>query len=243
MNNAFKFTKAGQIDFGYILKEKWLEFFVKDTGIGIPKHLQTKIFERFRQAELELTRHYGGTGLGLSISQKLVELLGGRIWIESESGKGSSFFFTIPYIRSSLKAQPDFDKIDNKFLLNESTEPVTILLVEDEEMNIDLITESLSEYNYNFLYAVDGIEAVNLCKEKAEIDLVLMDIKMPRLNGIEALKQIKKFRPDLPVIAQTAFALEIERKSLMKEGFNDYISKPLNPELLHELIVKLTSFH
>ncbi len=236
LNNAFKFTSKGQIDFGYELKDGYFEFFVRDSGIGIPKHLQNVIFERFRQAELELTRQYGGTGLGLSISQKLVELLGGKLWVESEPDKGSTFYFTIPYDRleKDIKQKPK-KRIKKKNTIL-SNRPFTILVAEDEENNFLYIEEVLSESGINPLHATNGLEAVDLCKRNMDIGLVLMDIKMPKMNGIEATKEIKKIRPDLRIIALTAFAMDSEKRYVLSEGCDDYISKPVSPELLHKII-------
>jgi len=236
LNNAFKFTSKGQIDFGYELKDGFMVFYVRDTGIGIPKHLQNVIFERFRQAELELTREYGGTGLGLSISQKLVELLGGKLWVESEPDKGSTFYFTIPYDIGVVEKKQKVKKnvIEKHRLLNK--EDFTILVAEDELNNFLYIEEVLNESGINILHAANGIEAVDLCNRNRNIRLILMDIKMPKMNGIEATKEIKKLRPDLRIIALTAFAMESEKRYVLKEGCDDYISKPVSPEYLQKII-------
>lgn len=224
LSNAIKFTHEGSIEFGYQFNDDYLEFYVKDTGIGIKKHLKEKIFERFRQADLMITKNYGGTGLGLSISKGFVKLLGGDIWVESEINKGSTFYFTIPYkpvnILNRDPKQIQKDKANN-----------TILVAEDEEYNYLLIEEMLCEFNIKVLHAKNGKMAIDICRKNPDIKLVLMDIKMPIMDGHEAAKEIRTFNPDVPIIAQTAYALDCEIK---KYGavFNDYLTKPIDEELL-----------
>ncbi|MCG8699090.1 MAG: ATP-binding protein [Bacteroidales bacterium] len=239
LNNAVKFTQSGFIKFGYALKDKKLEFFVEDTGIGIPGDLHEKIFERFRQGDVETTRKYGGTGLGLSISQKLVQLLGGEIWLESELDKGSKFFFTLPYSQvtldvSELPAELEPVELEE----DELGIAMTILIAEDEDTNYLYLEEVLSDYNCKLYHAKDGVQAVKLAKEKQDIQLVLMDIKMPNMNGLEATKAIKAFRPDLPVIAQTAFAMESDKQKAFASGCDDYIAKPIVQYNLIETLKK-----
>jgi PAS domain S-box-containing protein len=238
--NAFKFTKRGHVDFGYNLKDNNLEFYVEDTGIGIALEMHEKIFERFRQVETTENRQFGGSGLGLPISKAYVELLGGKIWLISELDKGSTFYFTIPY-----------KKANNQNLLNEKQplngiridieEPKTLLIAEDGDYNFMLLVELLSDLNFNILRAIDGIQAVEICKSNPEISLVLMDIKMPIMNGIEATKLIKENRPDLPIIAQTAYALEHEISRFKNQGFNYYVTKPIKKDELFTIMSKV--FH
>ncbi len=231
LDNAFKFTHQGIIKAGYELGNDILKFFVKDTGIGIKPEAQSQIFERFRQVELEMTRQYGGTGLGLSISKKLVELLGGKIWLESKEGKGTTFFFTIPFepvkecIIKSNNRKPSL-MIKNK---------KTILVVEDVETNFLLIEEILIESDLNILRARDGIEAIEISKKNQDISLILMDIKMPRMNGYIAAKEIRNFRPEVPIVAQSAYA---QKKDIEKfsNHFDDYITKPINQANLIALL-------
>lgn len=235
ITNALKFTHHGYVEFGYQIKDKSNEpvimFFVKDTGIGIPKEQTDKIFERFRQADLSSTRKYGGTGLGLSISKGLVEILGGKIWVESERNKGSTFCFTIPY-------EPVMKDITPKEIQNTDQNNKTVLVAEDEEYNSLLLEEMLKFLNVKTLLAKNGKEAIELCKENPSIDLILMDIKMPVLDGYNAAKQIRKFRPGLPIIAQTAYALEKEIEVYGK-CFDEYITKPIDE---NELANKLELF-
>ncbi|MBN1926298.1 MAG: response regulator [Prolixibacteraceae bacterium] len=225
--NAFKFTQQGDVSFGYHLKENYLEFYVEDTGIGIPPELHESVFERFRQVETTATRHYGGSGLGLSISKAYVEMLGGKIWLNSEIGKGSVFYFTVPYKKENQELKADTQIINE---ITENNKPKTLLIAEDEEYNFMFIEELLSDESYTLIRANNGIEAIEICKSNSLIDLVLMDIKMPVMNGYEATKQIKKIRPDLPIIAQTAYSTESDKNKALESGCSDFISKPFNKE-------------
>lgn len=233
LNNAFKFTPKGHIKFGYTLKDKNLQFFVEDTGIGISAELHHKIFEQFRQAELGLTRQYGGTGLGLAISKNLVNLLGGDIWIKSQKKKGSTFYFTIPYKKSKTQIK----KIESPSLNKENKEYI-ILVVEDEASNFLFLDEILAHKNISLIHAKDGLEAVEICKSNKRIDLVLMDIKMPKMNGYEATGIIKKENPSLPILAQTAYAMKEDEVKALEAGCDGYISKPIEEEKLLILIEK-----
>lgn len=228
--NALKFTHEGFVEFGYNLKDNFLEFFVKDTGIGIKPEMQEKIFERFRQADATIQVNYGGTGLGLSISKAFVELLGGSVWVESEPGKGSVFYFSIPYkpVNEAVKA----DKPKKPVKSN-----IEILIAEDEQYNYLFIEELLMDRNYKLFHTKDGKETVDLCKATPTINLILMDIKMPVMDGHTAAKQIKELRPELPIIAQSAYALvhEIEKYS---GPFDDYLTKPIKKSELISLIDK-----
>jgi len=230
ISNALKFTHKGSIEFGYNLIDTELRFFVKDNGIGIKHELHGKIFERFRQADLSTSKNYGGTGLGLSISKGFVELLGGKIWVISEEEKGSTFYFTIPY--------NPVNEINKTITLAKNTETNrTVLIAEDEEYNFLFIEELLSDLNLNLIHATNGQIAVDICKSNLKIDLILMDIKMPEMDGHEAAKRIKEFRPELPIIAQSAYALEHERAKY--EGvFDNYITKPLNEKDLKQKVLK-----
>lgn len=232
LSNALKFTHQGHIKFGYIVINNTLEFYVKDTGIGIPKEFHDKIFERFRQAESNLTRQYGGTGLGLSISKNLVELLDGQIWFESTEGKGSTFYFSIPF--KPAQSAYESSKQDNE--QDEGKGKSTILIAEDEEINYLFLEEILSELELKIIHAKNGLEAVDLCKTNPDIELVLMDIKMPEMNGLEATRLIKEMNQDLPIIAQTAYAMETDKEKAFEIGCNGYLSKPINKNELLKLI-------
>ena len=230
VGNAVKFTKKGFVNFGYNMKGAYLEFYVEDTGIGISADMHDEIFERFRQVETMATRQFGGSGLGLSISKAYVELLGGKIWLKSELQRGSTFYFTILY----KKPEPVYMKesIEPGGTGIDTGKPGTILVAEDEDSNFILIRELLSDLKVQLMRAVNGLEAVEACKTNAEIALVLMDIKMPKMDGFEATKQIKKLRPDLPVIAQTAYTSEADKNKAFASGCDDFISKPIRRDLL-----------
>ncbi|MGE0076564.1 MAG: ATP-binding protein [Bacteroidales bacterium] len=234
LSNAIKFTHSGSIEFGYHLintdGNSFLQFYVIDTGIGINKKHHKTIFERFRQADTSINRKYGGTGLGLSISKAFVELLGGNIWLESESDKGSTFYFTIPYnhVEKTIPNEP-------QTISALSTE--TVIVAEDEEYNFRYIKELLKPFKFKILHAKNGIETVELSKANPEIKFILMDIKMPIMDGHTAAKLIKEFRPDLPIIAQSAYALENEINKF-KSVFDEYITKPINMQQFNTIISK-----
>jgi PAS domain S-box-containing protein len=235
LSNAFKFTTRGFIRFGYKQKGEELEFFVEDSGIGIPVEAQQLIFDRFQQANQNITRKYGGTGLGLAISRKLTELLGGKIWLSSEPGKGSIFYFTLPYYRV------DFEAAKNK--ARNKVKPIgqpshTILIVEDDTVNYDYLNSILIQHGFKTRYADNGQKAVDMVQEYPEIDLVLMDIKLPGLDGLEATKKIKEFNPKIPVIAQTAFAMSGDRAKILAAGCDDYLAKPISKDHLFDTVGK-----
>jgi len=246
VKNAIKFSEKGSIEFGYTLKKESkpsvLEFYVKDTGIGIPKDRQKAIFERFIQADITDSRAFQGSGLGLSISKAYVEMLGGKIWVESEeenlpAGKvgGSTFYFTLPYQNETIK-----DNISkNEILPPVEATPINkhhILIVEDDEISAKFISVILREFAHEITLAITGEESVEVCQNKPEIDLVLMDIKLPSIDGYEATRQIRKFNKDVIIIAQTAYALEGDKEKAIAAGCNDYITKPINAKELKQKI-------
>ena len=239
LSNAFKFTNKGEISFGYLLKDKNLEFFVKDSGVGIDKLHQEKIFERFTQSNFDLQKENKGTGLGLAISKKFVELFKGKIWLESNS-QGTTVFFTIPYIKPKAESvQSAFTK--NEIEVSKSKKDLTILVAEDEEYNMLYINELFLKSKLKIIEAHNGQEAIDLLAMNPKTDLVLMDIKMPILNGIEAMKKIKEINKKIPIIALSAFAMESDQEKALELGFDDYLSKPLDKKRLFELIHKYTS--
>ncbi|MBK7030223.1 MAG: hypothetical protein IPH45_13950 [Bacteroidales bacterium] len=175
IGNSMKFTKNGHVSFGYSLKEHNIEFFVEDTGIGIPSHLHTEIFDRFRQADSTIARQFGGTGLGLSISKAYVELLGGKIWLKSAPGQGSIFYFTLPFEMARNGHHKETQKENDNFLNFEA--PKNLLIAEDEDLNFMLLDQLLANQNFNLIRVMNGAEAVHVCKSNPDIDLVLMDVK------------------------------------------------------------------
>ncbi|HUW06267.1 MAG TPA: ATP-binding protein [Williamwhitmania sp.] len=230
VGNALKFTNQGHVNFGYKLNENQLEFYVEDSGIGISPDMYEEIFKRFRQVETDSARKYGGSGLGLSLSKAYVEMLGGKIWLVSEMDKGSVFYFTLPYEQEKLNDLSD--DLSAKSLAFELKKPVTLLIAEDEDSNFMLIEEFLSEQMITIIRVINGTDAVALCKSNSNIDMVLMDIKMPEMDGFEATNQIKRFRPNLPIIAQTAYAGDVDKNRALAYGCSDYICKPYKKEML-----------
>lgn len=239
LSNALKFTHQGSVKFGYAVEDKFIEFFVEDTGIGISIEEQDRIFDSFYQIDNSISRVYGGTGLGLSISNAYIELLGGKIRIKSSLGKGTTFYFTIPY----KKAVTDI----NKNLSNDFREEIssirtkTILVAEDEENNFALFCAMLRPRGYEIVRAKNGLEAIEMCQSNPNISLVLMDIKMPVKDGFEATSEIKKIKPGLPVIAQTACAHSSDKARALECGCVDYIAKPFKRNELIELVEKYIS--
>lgn len=236
MGNALKYTHKGSIELGCGIRENNLLFFVKDTGIGIHPDHYKMIFEPFRQADDSDARKYGGTGLGLAICKSLVQLMGGQIWLESKMGIGSAFYFTIPFTPSRSDSNELIQTISNSVQHLENT---VALVVEDDPVNMYFITSLLKKNKIQFLKAGNGKLAVEMVKNHPEIDIVLMDIQLPILDGYDATRQIKQIRPQLPVIAQTAYALYNERENCLKAGCNDYLSKPIKPNLLFDKMALL----
>jgi hypothetical protein len=236
VKNAIKYSKEGTIEFGYLKKGETLEFYVKDTGIGIPKERHEAIFERFIQAEITDKMARQGAGLGLSISKAYVEMLGGKIWVESEKGIGSTFYFTLPYNAYPLK-----ETIDRKPLPTEKNETVRklkILIAEDDEVSQMLVERFMIIFSKEILKARTGVETVKACRENPDIDLVLMDIQMPEMGGYEATQQIRDFNKEVIIIAQTAYGLSGDREKAIEAGCNDYIAKPINKTELQAMIQK-----
>ncbi len=235
LDNAFKFTSDGKIEFGYLIEDRNIIFFVKDTGIGILPEKITRIFERFSQESDETAQLFGGLGLGLSIAKENTELLGGNIKVESEKGKGTSFHIEIPNVVVLTNADLKEDT------LNEKENSITVLIAEDEEVNylyLETILGSLKAYKVKLIHASDGEKAVEECLNNDSVDLVLMDIKMPVMNGYIAAEKIKKVRPHLPIIAQTAYSTSAERELALNNGCDDFISKPIIKKELILLINK-----
>ncbi len=236
VKNAIKFTSKGSIEFGYNKKESYLEFFVKDTGFGIPTDRQQAIFDRFIQADITDSRAFQGAGLGLSISKAYAEMLSGTIRVESLEGKGSTFYFTLPYTPGLAKNHPDTktdvhpEKKDSKNL--------KILIVEDDNISEMLISMAVKKFSREVLIARRGTDAVELCRNNPDIDLILMDVKMPEMDGYEVTRQIRSFNKNVCIIAQTAFGLAEEREEAIKAGCNDFISKPMDMGQLKDLISK-----
>jgi len=249
VKNAVKFTNQGSIEIGCNIvgtddhlsinsdNHPSLRIFVKDTGVGITPEQQEFIFERFRQGSNSLNRNYEGAGLGLSISKAYVEMLGGKLWVESEYGKGSTFYFTIPF-----NAEPE-KEVSVKSVVSDKKEAnpiknLKILVAEDDEASEMLIQAVIKLFGNEIFTARTGIEAIEICRNNPDIDLVLMDIKMPEMDGYDATRKIREFNKEVIIISQTAYALEGDREKALAAGCNDYISKPINKDELGDLIQK-----
>ncbi|MFH2144103.1 MAG: PAS domain S-box protein [Bacteroidota bacterium] len=232
IRNAYKFTTHGFIEYGYSIKDDFLEFYVKDTGIGIPYEKQNIVFERFRQIDGSQSRKYGGSGLGLAIAKGLVEKLGGKIRLVSKPLQGTTFYFTIPYI-SPEKTE---EKITKQIIRGEIPKESMILLAEDDFVSVQFIKEIFRNENVGIFIVGNGKDAVDFVAENESISLVLMDLNMPVLSGYAALREIKKIKPGLPVIAQTANAMSDDRKKVLDFGFDEYLAKPFTDKQLLSLV-------
>ena len=231
VTNAIKFTEKGSIRFGYEMRENELYFYVTDTGCGIPKDKQQNIFGRF----VKLNSFAQGTGLGLSICKTLMDHMGGRIGVESEEGKGSTFWFTLPYkpaVKEDKKQMPkDIQPVSIE------RNKLTILVAEDNASNYKLF-ESILKYDYHLIHAWDGMEAVEMFREHNP-QIVLMDINMPVMDGYEATREIRKYSAKIPIIAVTAFAYASDEQKVMESGFDGYMPKPINAKLLKAQLVDI----
>jgi len=237
IKNAIKYSEKGTIEFGYLKKKESLEFFVKDHGIGIPKDRQGAIFERFIQADIGDKRAFQGAGLGLSISKAYVEMLSGKIWVISDERKGSAFYFTIPINAENEKKIV----VDNPVPARETEyqlKSLKILIVEDDETSEMLTRIVIRMFSKDVIKARTGVQAIKACRDNSDIDLILMDLRMPEMNGYEATRQIRQFNKDVVIIAQTAYALVGDREKALDAGCNDYISKPIKKDELLSLIQK-----
>lgn len=239
IKNAIKFTNNGSINIGYdiILEEdsRFILFYVKDTGIGIPPSRKEAIFNRFEQADTGYNRSHEGSGLGLAITKAYIEMLGGKIWVESVEGKGSQFYFTLPYLQLdtgnvSLETEQE-NKKQKKLNHN-----IKILVAEDEELVRKYFSIILKDQAVKIFFANNGTEAVEIFRNHPDIDLILMDVRMPKMSGYEATQKIREFDKDVIIIAETAYALEGDEERALEAGCNDYISKPIKKGILIEKI-------
>lgn len=226
IDNAVKFTHQGSVTIGFEKQENDLIFFVKDSGIGISDEKQRLVFDSFIQEDDAMTRKYEGNGLGLAIAKGFVELLNGKIWFNSEKGSGSKFYFSIPY--KNDEKEVELKKSDEK------PENVirTILVAEDDEANFMLLKAILNMSSLNILHAENGSQAIDMTLFNPEIELILMDIKMPEVDGFEATSQIKSFRPELPIIVLTAYSNSEDKEMAFKSGCDDFLTKPIRREIL-----------
>ncbi|MDP3313195.1 ATP-binding protein [Lutibacter sp.] len=235
VKNAIKYSNEGFIEFGCERKGKYIEFYVKDTGMGIPIDRKEAIFERFIQADILDKKALEGAGLGLAITKAYVEMLGGQIWVNTEEGKGSIFYFTLPYNTEKIEIK---NIKTNSFEENEEIKNLKILMAEDDETSDLYLTVILEKYAVDIIHVIDGKAAVESCVNNPDINLVLMDIKMPIMDGYEAVREIRKFNKDVIVFAQTAFALAGDKERALESGCNEYLKKPIIKEEIEVLIEK-----
>ena len=231
LSNAFKFTDQGQVEYGISgIEENSLCFYVADTGIGVDIKHQETIFDVFRQADESDTRSFGGSGLGLSIARSFVNLMGGKIWVESEREKGSAFYFSLPITVEKRTSIHNNEHPD----LNGST----ILVAEDTEANYDLLAAYLETSGAKTIWVKNGQEALNLMRWNKNIDLIIMDVKMPVMDGLEATREIRKLNHEIPVIALTAFYTKNESDEVRRAGCNEFLSKPVKQKQLFQMVQK-----
>ncbi len=238
VKNAIKYSIEGSITIGYAIdSDNTIEFYVKDTGIGIPKDRQEAIFERFIQADIVDKQARQGAGLGLSIAKAYVEMLDGKIRVESEEGRGTTFYFTLPF-KSINRVVEEAQKINTSEIKKIQVNKLKIVIAEDDEPSCQLLSIQVRDFAKEIIIAKSGVKAVDICRNNPDIDLVLMDILLPELNGFEATRQIRQFNSEVIIIAQTAYALAGDREKSLAAGCHDYIDKPIQQDLLLKLINK-----
>lgn len=236
VKNSIKFSDSGTINFGYNRNKEYLEFYVRDEGIGIPKDRQEEIFKSFVQADILDKRAFQGSGLGLAITKAYVEMLGGEIRVESDEGKGSTFYFTIPFnIRSKSKNKSILRKSGKE---DEELKKLKILIAEDDEECSKLLEIMVKKYSKSTLTSSTGKETLELYRKNPDIDLILMDLKMPNMNGYETTREIRKLNNDVIILAQTAYALAGDEEKAITAGCNGYLSKPIKQEVINDLLIK-----
>jgi len=235
LRNAVKFTTEGSVEFGHYKEKDQLFFYVNDTGCGIPVERHDAVLERFVQSDLNLTRAHEGSGLGLAIAKAYVELLGGKIKLESEENKGSKFYFNIPYIAVKQK---EVASSTEKVSLKQLNKKITILIAEDDEFSFMYLENVLKSDFITLIHTINGVDTVEIMKSNPNITMVLMDIKMPLMNGLVATQHIRNFNPDVPIIAQTAYAFKEDKEEIFESGCNDFITKPIDRTELIRLIFK-----
>lgn len=236
LSNAVKYTKKGRIDFGYEIQDKIIRFYVRDTGIGIPADELDKVFSRFQRVETQDSLIAQGTGLGLSIAKRIVSMLEGEIGLTSEKGKGSEFFFTIPYIPAS-ESEILYTESNVEEVQDPDWSDFILVIAEDEEMNFLFLQEALRPTKIKILWAKNGQEAVDMSLQN-DADLVLMDVKLPDMNGFKAIQLIKENKPGLSTIVQTAFAKNDEELKQGGDIYDDFITKPINRNKLIKIMSK-----
>ncbi len=243
LDNAYNNTLQGIIELGVKERENYLLFYVKDTGIGIEEKYYEKIFERYFKIERTDDRILNGAGIGLYLCRRLVELLGGKIWVKSKPGEGSTFFFTLP--KDDFRKEPIIKKkpestekikvLTNDVKINFSNN-LKILIVDDDISSVFLLKNMLKDIDAEIFQAFNGEDAIKMFELHKDINLVLLDLKMPKMTGYDVIKELRKMKKDVFVVAQTAFAMEKDRNRVYEEGFDAYITKPIDRKLLYEVI-------
>jgi CheY-like chemotaxis protein len=236
LNNALKFTSKGTVEFGASLQNREIHFYVQDSGVGIPVERQKAIFERFVQANLDMTRAHEGSGLGLAIVKAYVEILNGRLSFDSNEGEGSTFHVFLPYIPAEVVKPEELELSPEQF----KGEHLKILIAEDDNISFLFLQQVLNLPEITTLRATDGQQAIEIARSNPDLSMILMDIKMPKINGIEATKNIRSFNPTVPIIAQSAYTFSGEQEQALEAGCNDYITKPVSRSRLINILTKYT---
>jgi PAS domain S-box-containing protein len=233
LKNAVKFTFEGSIEFGNFIENDSLVFYVKDTGPGIPGERIDMIFERFIQVDMSANRPHEGSGLGLSIVKAYSVMLNGKVWVNSEYGKGSTFYFSLPYRNARQHITVKDERFEGSPQLNEG---FPVLVVEDDKASFLYLEKILSDEKFTVIHLSDGLETVKYLEEEKPAGIILMDLKLPGISGLEATRKIRQFNTSIPIIAQTAYAFSSDREAALEAGCNDYISKPVDRNQLIQLI-------
>jgi signal transduction histidine kinase/ActR/RegA family two-component response regulator len=241
LSNSLKFTESGFIEFGYeLVGESMLQCYVKDTGIGIDEGNLKNVFDSFTKVNESKTKIYGGTGIGLTICRQIVELLGGRIWADSQVGLGSTFFFTIPIEQAKDTARQFSASGDEVRTILKNKK---VLIAEDNSSNFELLNSMLRKTEAVVIMAQDGHQAVHYLQNDSDISLVLLDIRMPGMDGLSVAKKVREFNEEVKIIAQTAYAFESDREEALNAGCDEFIVKPINQQILYNKIYKLFKNH
>lgn len=242
INNAIKYTHKGSIAIGGVLKEDYIEFYVQDSGIGIPEDRQEAVFQKFVQADLEDKDAYQGSGLGLTIAKEYTEFLGGTIRLDSEMGEGTTFYFTIPYKNGLLNqrlADMQFEEDDSKAPgIEVPYRKLHIMVVEDDLVSYTYLNTLLSNFNCKVIHKTNGQDALEYCQEHDDLDMIFMDIRMPRMNGYKTTQEIRKINPNVNIIFQSAHVLQEEKEKSKAAGGNDYLCKPIRKTDLKRIVLR-----
>ena len=233
-----KLSHEGFIELGYDLNENIIRFFIKDSGIGIDESRQEMIFERFIQADASYSRRYGGSGLGLAISKQIIMMLGGKIWVESQKDHGSSFYITLKISEENKNLFPEEDKFMSPAKEKLDFSNKKILITEDDGSNYLFLESLLRHTKADLIWAKNGRQALDIFRSNPDLNLIIMDIRMTEINGLQATEEIRKTNQKIPIIALTAFAFADDREKSLKSGCNEHISKPVKAEDLKMTLKK-----